>query len=201
MDSEKVERPYAKFLERKQGAGRVIWAQHLESHGSDIDRRAGESRVIYWYPHSAMPLDLFSYIREAARSYELALFLGAVSTASAFVETILNRDSRLRGRSDLRRIDGWILLNNQNLLAALRAGYPVGELLDSGESVESGAPIQFVEARNKVAHGDLGDFPDHLSDYSPVFEATARSQLDKASHFLVTWFNTSPDIQDSGRAR
>jgi len=190
------DRPHAEFRDLRPGAGLKWWTDYLERHGADVARRAAEARVIYWYPGAAMPLDLFSYLREASGCYDLARFLGTVALASALIEAILNRDSRMLHRNELRRIDGWILLNNQNLIAAADAGLPVRELLDVGENLADAAPVRFVELRNKVAHGDLTDFPDHLSDYSPTFEAAARAQLGKASRFLVAWFNTCPDIQN-----
>lgn len=147
-----------------------------------------------------MPFALFSQLREATECYTLARFLAAISLASALVESILNRDSRLATRSDLRRIEGWILLNNPNLLAAGEAGLPVRELLEPHESPAAQAPVRFVALRSTIAHGDREDFPSRQGECSPVLEGAARAQLDKAARFLVAWFNTCPDIQTASVA-
>ncbi len=190
------EHPHATLRALPEAAGLAWWTDFLARHRADIGRRAAEAKVISWHPGPAMPLDLFSYLREATGCYTLARFLAVISLASALVEAILNRDSRLAERGDLRRVDGWILLNNRNLLRASAAGLPVRELLGAAEAVEDEAPLSFIHVRNRITHGHLAGFPGQLSDDAPALEAAARTQLDKASRFLVAWFNTCPDIQN-----
>lgn len=188
--------PHATLRSLPEAAGLAWWTEFLARHRADIARRAAEAKVISWNPGPAMPLDLFSYWREATGCYALARFLAAISLASALVEAILNRDSRLGGQGDLRRVDGWILLDIRNLLRASEGGLPVRELLGPAEAAADEAPLSFIQLRNRIAHGHLAGFPGHLSDDSPALEAAARTQLDKASRFLVAWFNTCPDIQN-----
>lgn len=190
------EHPHATLRGLREAAGFAWWTDFLARHCADVARRAAEAKVISWHPGPAMPLDLFSYLREATGCYTLARFLAAISLASALVEAILNRDSRLAGRGDLQRVDGWILLNNRNLLRASEAGLPVRELLGPAEAAADEAPLSFIHLRNRIAHGHLAGFPGQLSDESPALEGAARTQLDKASRFLVAWFNTCPDIQN-----
>jgi len=52
--------------------------------------------VLLWSEGERMPLDVFSYIREATRAFEFGCFLGSITLASCAVETILNKDSRMR---------------------------------------------------------------------------------------------------------
>ena len=116
--------------------------------------------------------------------------------SSALVEIIINRDSRMANRQGVHRVDGWASLSNRNLREARETGLPVVELLDSGEDLANDQPpIRFVRLRHKVAHGDLRDFPEALSEYSPPYEDEARDQLNKAMRFLIVWFNSTPDIQ------
>ncbi len=184
--------PRAEIRQLREGASVRWWREFLRSHGTEVQRRSAEAGVVFWSPATTMPRDLFSYIREASLCYSLARFLATIALSSALVETILNRDPRLRKREGLRRIDNWILLNNKNLKIAQVAGLPVDELLQRGEVATQKTPLRFVALRNKIAHGDLGDFPDHLSDYSPTFESAAKDQLLLATKFLVAWFNTCP---------
>src|SRR5262245_7507762 len=98
-----------------------------------INRRAHLARVIYWTDGERMPLDVFSYIREASGCFEVGCFLGTIALASCAVETILNRDSR-KGRTN------WIYLDPQALRIADKAGFPVEELLSPDESIDKGVP-------------------------------------------------------------
>jgi hypothetical protein len=54
-----------------------------------------------------MPLDLFSYAREAKRCFAVGRFLGTVVLASNLVEIVVNKDQRTTSASSLRRIKGW----------------------------------------------------------------------------------------------
>lgn len=115
--------------------------------------------ITYWTPAEAMPLDVFSYIREAGKARDSKCFMASIAMSSALVELIINRDSRTRTKKGLRRVAGWATLNNANLSIAKGAGLPVHKLLRKGEDVAQVAAVEFVRLRNKVAHGDtLGLF-------------------------------------------
>lgn len=191
----KPDHPHAALHQLPGAAGLAWWAEFLRRCKSAVARRAHEARLISWHPDVAMPFPLFSQLREATECYTLGRFLATISLASALVESVLNRDSRLATRGAVRRIEGWIWLNNPNLLAAGEAGLPVQELLEPGESVAAQAPVCFVALRSTITHADGDDFPSHQGECSAVLEGPARTQLDKAARFLVTWFNTCPDIQ------
>jgi hypothetical protein len=189
------EKPRAEIRQLREGAGLARWEHILQRYGADINRRAGEIGVVYWTRAESMPLDLFSLIREAGACYTLARYLGAIALSAAAVELVMNRDRRTAGLA-LRRIDGWATLNNRNLALVQPAGLPVPTLLSAGESVADRQPIAFIRRRNKVAHGDFGDFVTTLSDYDPAAENDARDEVLKAQSFVVEWFNTAPDVQD-----
>ena len=193
------ERARADHREVKPGFGKTWWQGYLADMGEGVDRRFAETGVVYWVPAEAMPLDLFSYLREASLCFSVSRFLAAISMSSGLVEIIINRDARVATRTGVHRIDGWASLSNRNLREARDAGLPVTELLDGGEDVANDQPpIQFVRLRHKVAHGDLRDFPEALTDYSPPYEDEAKNQLSKAMKFLIAWFNSTPDIQGGG---
>jgi len=162
----------------------------------EVRRRSSLAGNVYWTKGENMPLDLFSYTREASRCLSVGCFLGAIALASSVVELILNRDSRTKGTLPLRT-RGWATLNNQNLSAALRRGFPVTVLLEAKEDLNAGEPIGFVRRRNRVSHGDVFDIITTISDYDPSAEAEALDQLEKADRFLVEWFNSAPDVQHS----
>ncbi len=69
-------------------------------------------------------------------------------------------------------------------------------LISAGEDIEARQPIRFVERRNKVAHGDIVEMIQSLSDYDPHAEDEAYDQLIKAENYCVEWFNSAPDVQE-----
>ena len=190
------ERPRAEHRGVKPEGGMKWWQGYFATMGERVDKRFAEAGVVYWVPAEAMPLDLFSYLRDASLCFSVSRFLAAISMSSGLAEIIINRDSRMANRPGVHRSDGWASLSNRNLREAREAGLPVTELLDRGEDIANDQPpIRFVQLRHKVAHGDLRDFPEALSDYSPPYEDEARDQLNKAMRFLIAWFNSTPDIQ------
>jgi hypothetical protein len=187
----------AQLREVREGAGRIWWESYVKSHSEDINRRFGLARAVYWTQAERMPLDLFSYIREAGLCFGVARFLATIVFSSTAVELVLNRDQRTRRNRELRRIGGWATLNNANLIIAAREGLPVHLLLSKGESLTDHEPVRFVERRNKVAHGEISDMVKNITDYDPKAEVEAFDQLDKGDRFIVEWFNTEPDVQES----
>ncbi len=193
------ERPRAEHRRVKPEAGMKWWQGYFATMTEGVDKRFAEAGVVYWVPAEAMPLDLFSYLREASLCFTVSRFLAAISMSSGLAEIIINRDSRMANRQGVHRLDGWASLSNRNLREAREAGLPVTELLDGGEDVANDQhAIRFVRLRHKVAHGDLRDFPEALTDYSPPYEDEAKNQLSKAMKFLIAWFNSTPDIQGGG---
>jgi hypothetical protein len=190
-------RAKAQLLNAKKDVLHYWWSSWLENHDQGAKRRFHEIPSIYWHPAEAMPRVLFSYVHDALLCHTAARYLGAIAVSGALAEILLNRDSRLSGVEEMKRIGGWATLNNPNLLIAGMHGLPVSRLLDSGESPAAHAPVRFVHLRNKVAHGDVigGGFPEGLSEYGPEYEEAARGQVTKATEFLADWFNTSPEIQ------
>jgi len=184
----------AKILTLKPGAGKLWWETHLNSRWTDVEQRFQRAGSVYWHPASAMPLELFAYLREASLCFSLGRFLATVSLMGALVEIILNRDPRLTGRTDLRRISRWITLNNNNLAVAESKGLPVAELIDSGETVSAPEPIRFVRSRNKIAHGDLAMYEVDLPEHNASWEKEAYDQLSKGQRFLIAWFNSDVSI-------
>ncbi len=187
----------AEIRQVRENAGAFWWQNFVQSQATAINRRMSQHGVIYWVPSENMPLDLFSYIREAGSCFDVARFLATIVLASGVVEIILNRDSRTKAIKLDRFGDGWAKLNKQNLSVAGSAGLPVNVLLDSGESLLAQNPIRFIERRNKVAHGEILHLIRTLSDYDPVAENEASDQFMKAQRFLVEWFNTAADVQES----
>lgn len=47
-------------------------------------------RSMYRYPSERLPMDLFSYTREAIHCFDLGRYLAAITMASSAVELILN---------------------------------------------------------------------------------------------------------------
>lgn len=147
-----------------------------------------------------MPLDLFSYSREAGLSFTIGRYLATIVLSSASVEVILNKDRRTK-QAHLSRVGGWATLNNKNLEVAAGSGLPAHLLICDDENLGDPTAVRFVKRRNKVAHGDIADIFRNLTDYDPVAEQEALDQLTKADHFLVEWFNTAPDVQEGHISR
>ena len=125
-----------------------------------VNRRALLVKVLYWTDAERMPIDVFSYIREASRAFEFGCFLGTMTLASCAVETILNHDTRSRRKK-------WIYLDQPTLRVAHSAGLPVQELLSPDEHIHKGLPA-FVRRRNETAHGNVSALIRALSDYIPM---------------------------------
>jgi hypothetical protein len=190
----------ASLLQPREGAGKYWWETFLRSHISEINRRFNQAKALYITTPAEAPLDLFSYIREAALCFEIGRYLPAIALASQSAELVLQRDQRTRtkltpGRRDATRIT----LSTSNLLTARELGLPTDALLSPGEKLEQNASIIFVERGDRVDHGDVSSWFRAISEYLPPVEHEALDQLEKAQRFVVAWFNSSPDVQ--GRRR
>ncbi len=156
--------------------------------------RNGHDDVLYFTQATHMPSDVFAYGREAPNCFDQRRYLATIILATAEVEIILNKDSRMR-----RVDDGWRTLNMKLLRDADAKGLPVHCLLAEGESLRA-ASIEFVDMRNRLAHGNLdgiiGFEYNGTPDYSAEARATALTQMKKATAFVVEWYNTSPDVQE-----
>jgi hypothetical protein len=177
-------------------AGIRWWGHFFNARGSQIAQRMQSAGTIYWTLSERMPIDLFSYFREAGLCFSVARYLAAITLSSCAVELILNRDRRTRKHHEFRRIGGWVTLNNQNLIVAGRLGLPVLSLCSDGESLETNSPLAFIERRNKVAHGEVLPMLSTLSDYDAKAEQEALDQILKGQRFIIEWFNTAPDVQE-----
>jgi hypothetical protein len=151
---------------------------------------------MYRSPAERLPMDLFSYCREAGYCLSDGRFLASIAMASTAVELILNRDRRLKTLPDLKRISGWASLNNHNLRIAWANGLPTEKLLMADDDLDGRLPIAFVELRNKVAHGEIAHFVRDLSDFDQAAAEAATVQELKMRHFVSEWFNTAPDVQE-----
>ncbi len=187
----------AEFIDFREGVGRTF-VQELANKVEAIERRAKAIRAIYWTLAERMPLDLFSYIREASECFIYARYLGTIVLASCAVELILNRDSRTVQVTP-GSIIKWQTLSNKLLRSAQKKELPVHSLMSAGESL-TGKDIRFVQRRNEVGHGRIEHLIKTISDYDPGAEAEAFDQARKADQFVVDWFNTAPDVQ-GGRIR
>ena len=157
--------------------------------------KMSSGRSMYWGPAERMPLDLFSYIREALHCFDESRFLASIAMASSAVELILNRDRRLRALLGFQRRHSWVNLNNKNLRIARQNGLPADALLSADDDLDSHTPIAFVELRNKVAHGEIKHLIKDLSDFDPIAAQLAMDQESKMRRFVSEWFNTAPDVQ------
>jgi hypothetical protein len=142
------------------------------------------------------PIDVFSYTREATHCFHERRFLACIAMASTSVEIILNRDRRLRTLPNFKSSDGWAYLNNRTLRIARDSGLPSNALLSGDDDLDSRTPIAFVQARNKIAHGEIAHLVNGLSDYDPSAEQIATDQGLKMRKFVSEWFNTAPDVQE-----
>lgn len=180
-------------LEQRRPIGRVM----TDSGDSDQKKpwmSSGPS--MYRHPAERLPMDLFSYTREAGHCLRERRFLACIAMASTAVEIILNRDRRLRALPNFKAPDGWAYLNNRNLRIARENGLPADALLTPGDDLNSSKPIAFVEFRNKIAHGEITHLVGDLSDYDPSAEQMAADQETKMRRFVSEWFNTAPDVQE-----
>ncbi|MHB8546320.1 MAG: hypothetical protein ACYDAJ_06100 [Nitrosotalea sp.] len=138
----------------------------------------------------------------------VGLYDPSVLMASISVESILNHDLRLEKLKQIKsyeRID----LNWKNLASAFYEGLPVKMLMNSDEQFEKNG-IEFIERRNKVAHGDIAGYsnmyPASITDTSftdtsfnfghrrPSKEH-AVDQISKAKNFIIEWAKSNPKIR------
>jgi hypothetical protein len=192
------EKPRAEVLQLRRGVGATWWNHFFGGESAEIARREELVSAVLWTDSERMPVDLFSYIREASRCFTIARYLAAIAMASCAIELVLNRDRRTRAHGGMRRVggDAWATLNNQNLITADGLGLPVRCLCSAGEQIQPTPQLLFVERRNKVAHGDIMHMIATLSDYDAKAEDEALDQVLKAQRFVVEWFNTAPDVQE-----
>jgi hypothetical protein len=190
----------ASLLQPREGAGKYWWETFLRGHISEINRRFNQAKALYITTPAEAPLDLFSYIREAALCFEIGRYLPAIALASQSAELVLQRDQRTRTKLTPDRQDGMrITLSTSNLIAARELGLPTEALLSPGEKIEQNVSIIFVERSDRIDHGDVSSWFRAISEYLPPVEHEALDQLEKAQRFVVAWFNSSPDVQ--GRQR
>lgn len=119
---------------------------------------------MYRHPAERLPMDLFSYTREAGHCLRERRFLACIAMASTAVEIILNRDRRLRALPNFKAPDEWAYLDNRNLRIARENGLPTDALLSLGDDLNSSKPIAFVVFRNKIAHGEITHLVSDPSD-------------------------------------
>jgi len=181
----------AKLMQFREDAGVAIWGTFIHNYVNEINKRQQQVGGIYWEPAGRMPIDLFSFIREASRCFTLAQYLSAISMSSCAVELILNRDRRMKSL----KIKGWIKLNIKNLVSAEKLGLPVYSLFSVNESLKQRS-ILFIDRRNRVNHGEVLSMLTTLSDYDGTAEDEALDQITKAQKFVIEWFNASPDVQE-----
>jgi len=71
----------------------------------------------------------------------------------------------------------------------------VNKLLSDGR-----ASIEFIDLRNRIAHGNLEGIVgfEHTGspDYSGEARVAALSHMKKAEAFAMEWYNTVPDVQE-----
>jgi hypothetical protein len=160
-------------------------------------QKNGLTHVVSFTHATCVPSDVFAYGREAPNCFEQRRYLATIVLASAEVEVILNKDIRMQ-----RQVGGWRTLTMKLLREAKRKGLPVELLLGAGESFDRTVTgIEFIELRNRIAHGNLsgmlGFEHNGTPDYSPAAKEAAFNHLRKAEEFFVGWFNTSPDVQEN----
>ena len=184
----------ASLLQPREGAGKYWWETFVRGHISDINRRFNQAKALYITVPSETPLDLFSYVREAALCFEIGRYLPAIAVASQSVELILQRDPRMQPSPDLddTHQKG---LSVRRLVAAATQGLPVAALLSPEEVLSEEKPILFIERHDRVLRGDVSVWFHAISEYVPGVEHDALDQLEKAQRFVVAWFNRSMNAQ------
>lgn len=185
----------ASLLRPREGAGKYWWETFLRAHISDINRRFNQAKALYITVPAEAPLDLFSYIREAALCFEIGRYLPAIAIASQSVELILRRDRRVQPGTVSDPNDGTgATLSIHSLAEAARLGLPMALLLSPTETFEPRGSIAFVERYDRVLRGDVSVWFHAISEYVPSVEHEALDQLEKAQRFVVAWFNSSHEI-------
>ena len=94
--------------------------------------RNGHDDVLYFTQATHIPSDVFAYGREAPNCFDQRRYLATIILATAKIEMILNKDSRMR-----RAGGGWRTLNTKLLRDAAGKGLPVHCLLTPGESLKA----------------------------------------------------------------
>ncbi len=135
---------------------------------------------------------LSNLVDEACEDFIEGKYISCLLAASLSVEWVLISETapkRLRGL--VERIE-----------CAKGIGLPVEKLFDMGEIKENLRETIFVKRRNKLAHGDVHEYPHpqglivfraprtiHQMDwFNPVVNASdAYDQLSKALRFLIAW--------------
>jgi hypothetical protein len=151
--------------------------------------------VLVFSPGECLPSDVGAFGRDAGNCYESGRFLACILTASAAVEIILNRDSRMRAG---RR--GWCHMNAKLMRTAQDRGLPVDRLLEGADDFKTDNSVTFLRLRNQIAHGNLDGIIDltregFALDYSRKAAKLALAHLNNADEFILEWFNTAPDVQ------
>jgi len=190
----------ASLLQPREGAGKYWWETFLRGHISEINRRFNQAKALY-IPNlesTTIPIDLFSYVREAALCFEIGRYLPSILLASKSVELILERDARTRRNPALLR-DGrqTIILCSRNLTIAKDAGLPIQLLLSQSETLDLELPVIFLDRSVRANTGEVSLWFSGISDYVGPVESEALDQLEKAQRFLVAWFNDAPDVQST----
>lgn len=182
----------ASLLQPREGAGKYWWETFIRGHISEINRRFNQAKALYVTTPEKAPVDLFSYIREAALCFEVGRYLPAIALASVSAKLILERDQRTRSHPSLIRHDGQgIVLCSRNLTTARGLGLPTDALLSANEKLDANGSVVFVERSERVIRGDVSSWFRAISDYLPAAEHDALDQLEKAQRFVVAWFNSS----------
>jgi hypothetical protein len=156
--------------------------------------RNGHDDVLVFTQAMHLPRDVAAYGREAPNCFNERRYLATIILSTAAIEIILNKDSRMRvaGR-------GWQNLNIKQLRDGDKNGLPVAALLGPGESLR-GRSVEFIDLRNRIAHGNLqgmiGFEHTGTPDYSREAREAALSHMKKADAFVMEWYNTAPDVQE-----
>lgn len=178
--------------EKRKPLARVL---PIKGTAVESNRRFRLPVVTVFSPGSCIPSDVGAFGREAGNCYEDGRFLACILAASASVEIILNKDSRMHsGRP------GWRIMNAKLLRIAQKAGLPVDSLLDVGETLKTDGSLAFLRLRNGIAHGNVEGIIDisregFALDYSQKARELALEHLNRADRFVLEWFNTAPDVQ------
>jgi hypothetical protein len=154
--------------------------------------------------------------RVARDSYIAGLMVSAIQFAAAAVECAINHDQRMQNaRKHQLQIEikksnpepsDWLTLSYAAIRTAKCNRLPAEELLGPQEKIDTGA-IEFVDRRNRIAHGDYRrynvSYALNLSEEHRVLTNNvngpgldALDQLRKCSGFLVKWVKQKPTIVD-----
>ena len=106
LNESEDEKPRAELGQLREGVGSIWWKRFFGDESAEIARREKLVGVILWTEAERMPIDLFSYIREASRCFSVARYLAAIAMASCAVELVLNRDRRAARHRSQPRLGG-----------------------------------------------------------------------------------------------